>query len=499
VRPTYEQIIAALQGRGRSRLEGSTTELVGLRANGQEFPIEMSMTRWTTSEGDFFGAIIRDVSDRKRKDLALAASEQAFRLLAENASDVVFRFTREGRLDWISESVKSQLGWTPAELLGRSPAEMIHPDDADPMVRAAPNAVLGQSTTFEAWFRSARGNFRWMSVVVKPITGPGGQLSALIGSARDVHAEVAFRQQLAASENRLRLVTDHVADVVILLREGRIAWSTPSLFHSLGGSENEWRNALLEARVHCDDLAQYRALLKGNTSGASAVGRLRLEAASGHFHWVECHFNNHRGRDGEPDGVVVSFRVVDEQVAAQKELERRARHDQLTGLLNSGEAMSRVTTLLSGTRRGGSEIGVLFCDADKFKEVNDTLGHSGGDEALRIIAERIRSATRATDIAARMGGDEFMVVLPSVQDLSAAVRVAEAIRSAVSQWMEVDGKSVRLSVSIGATLAAPGELLEAVMHRADEGMYQAKREGRDQVVAIPLKVTPDSAVLHNEP
>jgi diguanylate cyclase (GGDEF)-like protein len=125
---------------------------------------------------------------------------------------------------------------------------------------------------------------------------------------------------------------------------------------------------------------------------------------------------------------------------------------------------------------------VLFCDIDRFKDINDERGHAAGDEVLRVVGERISSAIRRDDVAARIGGDELLVILSGVHDLDEAMSVAETIRRAVAEPILLADGRVTTSMSIGATIAGVDEIADDLIARADEAMYEAKRSGRDRVV-----------------
>ncbi len=218
--------------------------------------------------------------------------------------------------------------------------------------------------------------------------------------------------------------------------------------------------------------------------GAHLVRRFRVRDREGSYHWVESHGAPYRDGQGRIDGIVASFRTVDDDVARQEELDHRARFDELTGLLNRKEILDRMVGLGEHARRTGAESAVLFCDVDHFKSVNDEYGHAAGDAVLREIASRVGGCIRRRDLAARVGGDELVVVLDGVHGLPDALMIAEKIRAEVARPIDVEGRSVTTSVSIGVCLAIAGQSIDALMVRADDAMFQAKARGRDRVVAI---------------
>ena len=170
--------------------------------------------------------------------------------------------------------------------------------------------------------------------------------------------------------------------------------------------------------------------------------------------------------------------------AREEGLRHRANTDELTGLLNRRELLEQLTTLLSGARqRREDRLGLLFLDLNLFKQINDNLGHAAGDTVLRTVAARVQDRLRAGDLAGRMGGDEIVVVVQAVQDLSGAIALAESILAGIEQPIQGSDFEIAISASVGVTLARPGEALDDLMARADTAMYQAKQAGRS-IVAI---------------
>ncbi|MCH9729165.1 MAG: GGDEF domain-containing protein [Actinomycetia bacterium] len=171
-------------------------------------------------------------------------------------------------------------------------------------------------------------------------------------------------------------------------------------------------------------------------------------------------------------------------VEAQQELEQLARIDALTGLVNHAETMARIETALADPRVPGKHLGVLFCDVDHFKAINDTRGHTVGDVVLSTVASRIRDCVDGSDTVGRTGGDEMLVLLPGIDSIDQVQAVAEKIRCRVAEPIHHLGRTLNATVSIGATLAVRGESVSAMTDRADWAMYKAKRAGRNTTTAI---------------
>ncbi len=174
--------------------------------------------------------------------------------------------------------------------------------------------------------------------------------------------------------------------------------------------------------------------------------------------------------------------------AAEQEAQHLALHDPLTGLSNRRLLHDRLEHALAQARRSGAPLAVLFCDLDRFKALNDEFGHAAGDHALQTVAERLREQSRDSDTVARVGGDEFIVVLEELSDPVDAARVAERIRRAVAQPIEYNGHQLQLTCSLGIAFASEKDPDTAsLLGRADDAMYEAKQLGRDQVGGIDLE------------
>lgn len=299
---------------------------------------------------------------------------------------------------------------------------------------------------------------------------------------RDVTDRYAAAQALAVSEETHRLLAENLSDVVVHLRDGVVVWVTPSLTTTLGWAPQDWLNHTIVDFVHPDDLSGAEASMPAVYAGEIDLFRVRVRAKDLSHHWVQVHTKPFYDKHGHQDGLVASFRIIDAETAVEAELESRARSDELTGLMNRREVLERVAAMTSHPRRTGEEAAVLFCDIDGFKTINDKYGHSAGDAVLQATAARVSTCLRAGDIAARIGGDELLVLLDGVHDLTDAVDVAEKIRRAVTEPVRTDGLTLTVTLSIGVTLAVPGEDVDDMIARADQAMYRAKLAGGDQVV-----------------
>ncbi|OBH29641.1 diguanylate cyclase [Mycobacterium sp. E342] len=291
-------------------------------------------------------------------------------------------------------------------------------------------------------------------------------------------------KQRADAEARYRLIADNAVDIVVHVRDGEVAWVSPSVEAALGRPAEGWTGSDFDRHIHPQDLETVTAALQRVAGGESVLQRFRVRSADGKYHWVEGHGKPYVDDEGNTDGLIAAVRIIDDQVQAERRLERMARFDTLTGLMNRAETISRLEAALQKPRPLGTYVGVLFCDVDRFKEINDTWGHGVGDGVLTTLATRIRASVRGGDTVGRMGGDEILVLLPDIHSSDELARIADKIRCRAAEPIQTSGKVLSTTLSIGATLALPGESVDTITARADTAMYRAKQGDRNTVVRI---------------
>ena len=304
------------------------------------------------------------------------------------------------------------------------------------------------------------------------------------GRASDDHAHHAGCRELQASEEQFRLLAQNCADVLLQTIDGTLVWASPALSPTLGWRPEEWVGHCLEDFTHPEDVGRLQMMRADVGQGHTSLFRIRVHDRAGELRWIEVHAGPNLTAEGRNIGMVATLRAVDDQVEAERQWEHLARFDALTGLMNRAQALQAVEEVMEQTPRTGSRIALLFCDLDRFKVINDEYGHRVGDAVLRAMGERIRECIRADDFAARIGGDEFLVVLTGLHDEAEAMVIAEKIRSAADRAVAFNPVGlIRSGMSIGVAVARPGETGDRLIERADTAMYRAKRAGRNLVSA----------------
>ena len=290
---------------------------------------------------------------------------------------------------------------------------------------------------------------------------------------------------LRAIEERYGALPEQLPSVAYIYEPGlnaRCLYISPSIERVLGYTRAEWLEdyAIWDRLVHPDDYPRVTSNeAECARSGEALVQEYRLRAADGRWVWIRDEMTVLRGHDGRRDPIFYGvFLDVTDRKRMESELERLALYDPLTGLPNRALFTDRLRHAL-GRRGRSTTTAVYFLDVDRFKRINDSLGHSAGDEVLREVARRLQTALRPEDTVARFGGDEFTILCESVGGVLEAVSVADRLQQPLADPIRAGGAELRLSASIGLALAEPGEVPDGarMIEDADAAMYRAKERG----------------------
>jgi diguanylate cyclase (GGDEF)-like protein/PAS domain S-box-containing protein len=290
---------------------------------------------------------------------------------------------------------------------------------------------------------------------------------------------------LRAIEDRYGALPEKLPSVAYIYEpglDGRCLYISPSIERVLGYTREKWLGdyAIWDRLVHPDDYPRVTASeAECARSGEALVQEYRLRAADGRWVWIRDEMTVLRGPDDRRDPLFYGvFLDVTDRKRMESELERLALYDALTGLPNRALFTDRLRHAL-GRRERSTTTAIYFLDVDRFKRINDSLGHGAGDEVLREVARRLKSALRPDDTVARFGGDEFTILCESVGGVLEAVSVADRLQQPLSDPIRAGGADLRLSASIGVALAEAGELPDGarLIENADAAMYRAKERG----------------------
>ena len=328
-----------------------------------------------------------------------------------------------------------------------------------------------------------RANQRARIAVIASLAGGMILLLVLTLALARIRRRASIDREVRAverrSEQRIRALVDHASDVVTVVdRDLAIAWQAASVRRMLGGEPDERLGRPLSDLVHHDDRARVeRHLARCLAGGGQQTFTARVQHEDGAWVHVEV-IADDRSTDPAVRGLLLSLRDVGERRALEEQLRHQAFHDPLTGLANRVLFGQRLDAALVAASDSEKDVALLFLDLDDFKTINDSLGHDIGDELLRIVARRITSVLRTEDLASRQGGDEFAVLLCDVDDERAALTVAERLAEALTPELELSGRSLSISASIGLVMAEPGARADELLRNADIAMYSAKAHAK---------------------
>jgi diguanylate cyclase (GGDEF)-like protein/PAS domain S-box-containing protein len=416
----------------------------------------------------------------------------------------------EGRFIFVSAACERIFGYTPKEMIGKAMLEMVVPEDRARTLQAA-NKIMSGHPTLDFENRYIRKDGQVVHIMWSARWSEADQLR--IAVARDI----TERKQAESMQAALYAISEaaHTAEDLLSLFQlihqiiGKLLpaanfsvamydESNDQLNFPYYTGDYDEASELQQTAVStlCAEVIRTRQpLLLGPESLASLPEELRAVNDSNAVCWLVVPLNSHKGTIGalilksnsdgarytEKDKELLQF--VSTQVATaieRKQLHARLKHmaqyDGLTGLPNRGLLYDRLKMALARTRREQGQMSLLYLDLNNFKQVNDSLGHVAGDELLQEVANRLKQCVRDLDTVARMGGDEFVVLLENIQLPEHAANVAKKIRSAISQPIKIEGCSLCILPSIGIALYPDhGDEAQQLLRHADEAMYFEKK------------------------
>ena len=414
--------------------------------------------------------IAQDVTARMRADDELRESEERYRELFENANDVVYTHDLEGIVTSMNLAGERICGYSRDEIIGRHIHELLVPEHKERASDAMAKKLNGEvSATFyevEMWSKDGR---RIPLELSTRLIYRDGHAMGVQGIGRDL-------SDRKAGEARYRLLFErNLAGVYRSTIDGQILDCNDACARLFGYESREEFLGSNANQLYFDDAERDRLVQILREQGQLSNVELRLRRRDGATVWV---LENVTLRDeGIMEGTIID---ITDRKRAQELVEYQAYHDSLTGLPNRLLFRDRISVALAHARRSGRLSAVMFLDLDQFKLVNDTLGHTSGDRLLQAIGARLVTCVRAEDTVARMGGDEFTILLAELADRRSAGLVAQKILEAVRHPVTIGDDELYVTTSIGiAVFPEEGTDAESLLRNADRAMYRAKELGRD--------------------
>lgn len=442
-------------------------------------------------------AQVTDIDQQKRAEAALAESESRWNFALEGAGQGVWDHDLRNKRAFFSRTWRTMRGFAPDEEFDDSFdrwMERMHPDDRARITEIVARQNSGEIpyNAFEYRERHRNGQWIWILSRGKAIEWmPDGSIGRIIGTDTDITSLKAIEAILADEKERLRVTLASISEGVIATdADMRVTFLNP-IAEELTG----WRSGEATGRP----LTEVFAIVDEGTGAAgenpiavclqrvsrTAEANAVLSGRSGDRRDVRHSAAPVRTPAGDVVGAVLVFQDITASRVLQRRLAYSATHDALTGLLNRPAFEDRLREACEEAGREEREYSLCFIDLDHFKLVNDRAGHAAGDALLQAVAETIRRGCRERDVAARIGGDEFALLLMDCQTASAAVIAAKIIQAIAGLEFAWEGTRYLIGASVGVTaIDHPASASAVLMGEADVACYAAKDRGRNQVVVF---------------
>jgi diguanylate cyclase (GGDEF)-like protein/PAS domain S-box-containing protein len=416
---------------------------------------------------------------------AVRESEQRWSLALEGGGFAVW--------DWDFRSDKVQLSLFGQQMFGYAEEKvasdigfwekLCHPDDRERVGVELKACLRGQTPRLFSEYRVLCHDGSWKWIMTRGMVvrrSAEGKALRMIGT----HTDITERRE---REDALRLAATvfEIADeaVIVTNLQNRIISVNPAFCTITGYTAEEaigQKPSLLSAKTH--SMTFYQDLWKALIETGGWRGEVVNRKKTGEIYVEWLSIKRVLDRQGQPTHHVAVFSDISQRKATEERMRHLALHDALTGLPNRTLLTDRLRQAIRKAKRDSTRFALLYFDLDKFKPVNDNYGHEVGDWMLKEVATRVQDCVRESDTVARIGGDEFVALLPNLQEDEDAMRSAEKIRHALAQPFAFAGQSFHISASIGmAIYPEHGSDAQLLTHHADTAMYHAKKNGRNQV------------------
>lgn len=435
--------------------------------------------------------LIRDVTEELDALEAVRRKDEELSLLLKQVPAVLWSVDRDLKFTVSLGAGLEALDLEPGSVLGMTLYEFFGTDDPEyPSIRHHREALAGASPVYDDAFAD-----RSYRVRLQPLRNPSGEVQGVVGVAFDLTDLRRAQRERAESELRYRHLFEDSRDAIYVTDVAGSILDMNRAGYRLLGLSSETVGEVRAQTLYVDPTERRAFQEVIERQGSVAGFPVRLKAQSGEILDCELTAVVRRNSEGETIGYQGIIRDVTERRRFEEQLQRRALHDPLTDLPNRTLFWDRVEQTIARTQREGGLAAVLFLDLDRFKVVNDGLGHRAGDQILTQVADRLRVCVRELDTVARVGGDEFTILLQGLRVEEEATEVAERVALSMERDFTFDGQPLHVGASIGVAIfdgdavrkgARADEQADVLIRNADFAMYRAKRRPGSQYAMFDL-------------
>ncbi len=418
---------------------------------------------------------------------SLADSEALLRVVLDSTSDAIMRFGPDLRVEYVNRRLVENSGISRQAWVGKTFAEAGYPADLavpwDEFSRVV--FATGESVRHEFEIDLPVGR-RWFETRVDPEFDSDGAVAHVITTSRDVTERKVAEARLRDSEALMAVAVEGSADATATYGPDlRVEYVNRRGVELSGIPAEEWIGKSMAELGYPESFVELWTARLGSVfaTGKPESMAYEVDNAEGHG-WYEANLSPLFGPDGSVAHVVSTSRDITERVIAEQSLRELATHDSLTGLANRPALFDDIDRGLHATGATASTTAVLLIDLDRFKIVNDSLGHDVGDTLLKVAAQRLAGTVRGGDLVGRIGGDEFVVVMQELAEPAEAVRAAWRVVEAFRRPFSTPVGELFSTASIGVAVSRTESRTADLLREADTAMYAAKDEGRDRVAVF---------------
>jgi diguanylate cyclase (GGDEF)-like protein/PAS domain S-box-containing protein len=422
---------------------------------------------------------------RARAEEELRTERELLQTMMDNVPDFLYIKDVQSRFTRANPAIASFLGvHDPAELIGKSDFDFFPESLANRFYADEQAVIASGEAVFNQLEPQNEAETVWALTTTVPVKDVNGNVVSLVGTARDVSERHEMEAALRISEARQRALLEAIPDIVAQFdREGvylDLRINPSSRFWVSSGSRIG--RSLSEFVPEHVSVSIIRAIGEALDSGGVATVEYEFDHGG-----VLFTFEMRIAPSGEGEVVAIGRDITERKLLEQR-LAYQATHDPLTGLPNRAYFTNRLNAALDRAREDDAPVAVFFIDLDNFKEINDHFGHATGDRLLAAIGERLRRSIRDGDIVARVGGDEFAVLLDDVEHKGEVETIARRIADRIGRPVRLGRQMARTTASVGIAVGMPAERRAAdLLEAADHAMYSAKRDGKARLAIISIE------------
>jgi diguanylate cyclase (GGDEF)-like protein/PAS domain S-box-containing protein len=428
-------------------------------------------------------AIARDITERRTKDKEIEFMKNRLELIWNSTTDIIYTIDEHADFIHVNQAFTDLLGWTQEELLSDKNITIIPEDYWNDVRKILSSLKDGERIPAYSTKRLAKdGSLVDVLASYSPLIDESGNWAGAVVIYKDVTLQKKVQDQLQESEEKYRLIAEHSSDLIkVLDPEGTVLYASPSHQNILDIDPDHYLNKSFKCFLHQEDMYKMDLLIKKIIhSQESASVEIRAAKKNGEWVWIDSVGTPIFDEEGKIVSIITEGRDISERKLYEEKLRKLALYDHLTGLPNRTLFITQLKKAMDEAIRTQTKLAVLFMDLDRFKKVNDTMGHDVGDQLLIQFASKVTSCLREDDVLARFAGDEFVLLVPGLKDEGEVLPIAKRIIDSLQEEWEIEKHVFTTTSSVGINFYPPyDQSYNDIIKYADEALYKAKENGRN--------------------